>query len=214
MVYGAVICLPAMFLFFAPISVLAHRLRLPPSVPFVSACFFSFSLLAAFEFAIGFPDLDFALLPQVLLGTSALCIIGLPAFIANYRNTQEHLVELHGQRTPSVQNVHHIPALMKHLPPQKRGALLELMTTNKFTEIRTENGEHRIRIPLREAVDHIPVGIGYLIHRSHWVAFSEMEAIFYESGNPRLRLVSGEIRPLSRKSVPEVKSHLENRSAL
>lgn len=100
--------------------------------------------------------------------------------------------------------------LQSLMPRFKRGVVLELTAMNKSTEIRTEHGLHIVRLPLKSAVLEMPAGEGLLVHRSHWISFAEMDDLFYESGNPRLRLGNGEIRPVSRAAASEIRDFLSS----
>ncbi|MEM7438824.1 MAG: LytTR family DNA-binding domain-containing protein [Pseudomonadota bacterium] len=101
------------------------------------------------------------------------------------------------------------PELLGALPPMKRGTVLEVSAIDKYVELRTDKGTHLLRMPLKKAVSYLQSCRGELVHRSHWVAFDEMDSVFYEKGNPRLRLMDGSVRPISRKAIDRVKRAVE-----
>lgn len=75
----------------------------------------------------------------------------------------------------------------------------------------TDQGKAEIKMPLTEAASHLPKDLGWRAHRSYWIAKSECTALFYAQGNPQIRLAGGEIIPINRSSVEEIRSYLSTR---
>lgn len=88
--------------------------------------------------------------------------------------------------------------ILKRLPREKWGEVLELYADKGLTRVRTANGQYSIRLPLKTAVAETDVSPGLLIHRSIWINQSELSETFFENGNPKVRLRDGSIRPVGR----------------
>ncbi|MGH1368092.1 MAG: LytTR family DNA-binding domain-containing protein [Maritimibacter sp.] len=99
-------------------------------------------------------------------------------------------------------------ALQPHLTPQTRGRVLRMLAENQYVRVFTEAGEDLVRLTLSEAETLVPKGAGLRIHRSHWVATDQMDAFRFEGGNPRLTTKSGEVLPVSRGKVEDLRGAL------
>lgn len=85
--------------------------------------------------------------------------------------------------------------------------VLIVSASKNYTIITTSIGERIIRVPFTQAVKDATTP-GIQIHRSHWVANSELKRLFYENGNPKLETVSGTVLPVSRNAVSLIREVL------
>ena len=98
--------------------------------------------------------------------------------------------------------------LQEFLPEKVKGKVLQVSAARQQIVVRTESGEAVLRRTLSDALTRLPKEDGLRVHRSHWVAWDFMEDLFFENGNPRLRIRDGTILPLSRSTVPGVQTRL------
>ena len=159
-------------------------------------------------------DFEFARLnlpawQRIAIGTFVCSLVSGFVHFNRSPNLDHHLLTVgkHPGHTTKTGPVPLAP-LMNLLPPEKRGDLLELAVKDRLVSIRTSNGTHVTRGPISELVKVIPIEKGILIHRSHWVAFVEMDQIFFMDGNPRLQLKDGSLRPVSCKKVQIIKDKI------
>jgi DNA-binding LytR/AlgR family response regulator len=101
--------------------------------------------------------------------------------------------------------------LQPHLSYDTRGAVMRLTAENQYVRVETENGEELLRMTLAEATELVPPDSGLRVHRSHWVAKSEMLALRFEGGNPKLRLRNGSQVSVSRNMVDTLRAELSQR---
>lgn len=101
--------------------------------------------------------------------------------------------------------------LQPHLSYDTRGAVMRLTAENQYVRVETETGEELLRMTLAEATELVPTDSGLRVHRSHWVAKSEMLALRFEGGNPKLRLRNGSQVPVSRNMVDTLRAELSQR---
>lgn len=98
--------------------------------------------------------------------------------------------------------------LLSRMPRQKWGAILEISVDGRSSKIRTTNGTHLVRIPLKDAAREVDVSKGFQVHRSIWLNEHELEKLFFEDGNPRVLLVDGSTRPVSRSKTDRIREVL------
>ena len=207
---------PLFTLIFAPIEVYWARAlaKIDVLFPIILASFLTSLIIvfANYSFDFAFAHFDMPLWQRVAVATFICSLVAGLVFSYGVRELDDPWLSDHpvlttmgaASRAKALQS-----PLLRSLPASKRGVILELTAADKHTEIRTEAGSHMVRIPLREATDKLQSHHGALVHRSHWLAFQEMDALFYEGGNPRLRLINGEVRPVSRKAIPGIKTALK-----
>lgn len=99
--------------------------------------------------------------------------------------------------------------LQARLPRDKRGAVLRVEALGQYVAIYTDMGRTEVRLPLKDAIAELPKNAGTQVHRSHWVRHDQIDAVVYQNGNPRLRLVTEEVLPLGRKMVEPIKNILD-----
>ncbi|MEM7438825.1 MAG: LytTR family DNA-binding domain-containing protein [Pseudomonadota bacterium] len=97
------------------------------------------------------------------------------------------------------------------LPVTKRGKVAEISISDKTVQVRTDKGVHILRMTLSEATTKVASSKGAQLHRSYWIRFEEIDSLFYQEGNPRVRLKDGSTRPISRAKLPLVKDALSDR---
>ena len=97
---------------------------------------------------------------------------------------------------------------LAQLPPDKQGRLLLLKSELHYLQVVTENGSALILYNLSDAVAQLPPTMGMTVHRSYWVAFDAVEAFNRRGRQGELRLVNGELVPVSRNRLAEVEQSL------
>lgn len=89
-------------------------------------------------------------------------------------------------------------AILRRLPPAKRGELLRLSMQDHYVEIVTEAGSDLALLRLTDAMAEAAPTPGLQVHRSHWVAEGAVAGARREGGRLRLTLVDGSSVPVSR----------------
>lgn len=95
------------------------------------------------------------------------------------------------------------PALLRRLPPGKRGALISLSVQDHYVEITTTKGRELVLMRLADAMEE--AGDGVQIHRSHWVSPAAVTACRREGGRGVITLSDGRELPVSRSALGAVK---------
>ena len=98
-----------------------------------------------------------------------------------------------------------IDRLSHHLPTTKRGRLRRIEARNQYVEITTDQGAHILRMKLSEAVA-ATAGDGLQVHRSIWLAESEIRDLIYIDGNPKVVDTDGALWSAGRKKVPAIRA--------
>lgn len=104
-----------------------------------------------------------------------------------------------------------VPLLLK-LPHDRRGRLRRIHAANQYVEVVTEQGTTLLRMTLRDAVALVPADKGWLCHRSLWIRRDEVMSLTYSRGQPQITDSDGQVWPISRKSVPEIREWLSLRA--
>ncbi len=100
-----------------------------------------------------------------------------------------------------------VPLLLK-LPTDRRGRLRRIHAANQYVEVVTEQGTTLLRMTLRDAVALVPEDKGWWCHRSLWIRRDEIVSLTYTRGQPQITDRDGQIWPISRKSVQEIRNWL------
>ncbi|MEO0682452.1 MAG: LytTR family DNA-binding domain-containing protein [Pseudomonadota bacterium] len=90
------------------------------------------------------------------------------------------------------------PALLRRLPPAKRGRLIRLSMHDHYVEVVTDQGSELLLLRLSDAMQEAAPEEGLQIHRSHWVARAAVQDVRREGGRVALRLSDGSETPVSR----------------
>ena len=104
-----------------------------------------------------------------------------------------------------------VPLLLK-LPADRRGRLRRIHAANQYVEVVTEAGTTLLRMTLRDAVALVPEDKGWWCHRSLWIRRDEVVSLTYLRGQPQITDRDGQVWPISRKSVPEIRDWLNHSS--
>ncbi|MEY8839506.1 LytTR family DNA-binding domain-containing protein [Cribrihabitans sp. XS_ASV171] len=94
------------------------------------------------------------------------------------------------------------PRLERRLPNEFSGDVLRLTVEDHSVCVVTTEGNHVIRMRFTDAIDEMEPMRGYCTHRSHWVAETAIESVERQSGRISLRLINGDVVPVSRKYRP------------
>ncbi len=100
------------------------------------------------------------------------------------------------------QSVKISPRLERRLPDGFSGEVLRLTVEDHSVCVVTTEGSHVIRMRFSDAIDEMEPVPGYCTHRSHWVAEAAIESVERQSGRISLRLLNGDMVPVSRKYRP------------
>ena len=98
--------------------------------------------------------------------------------------------------------------LQSALPAEIRGKVLRIEAENQYINVYTEHGDALLRMGLNKAAENLSAKAGLRIHRSHWVAWEQLESLHFHRGNPRVKLKGGPLLPISRRILPEVREKL------
>jgi len=101
-----------------------------------------------------------------------------------------------------------MPALLRRLPPARRGRLLRLSAQDHYVEVVTDLGEDLIALRFRDAIAEAAPEPGIQCHRSHWVAVHAIAGRARQEGRSGLKLTNGAFVPIGRTYSPAVKAVL------
>jgi DNA-binding LytR/AlgR family response regulator len=91
-----------------------------------------------------------------------------------------------------------VAPLLERLPPQKRGELLRLSVQDHYTEIVTTRGRQLVLLRFADALKEIGETQGLQVHRSHWIADTDVIAQRKQAGRLLLMTRDGSEIPVSR----------------
>jgi len=99
--------------------------------------------------------------------------------------------------------------IQNHIPADKRGGLVALSAQDHYVKIITTNGEHLARLSMKDAVSLASETEGLRVHRSHWVAKSQILSLEKRAERYFLSLRNGTQVPVSKAQVPAIRPLLE-----
>lgn len=97
------------------------------------------------------------------------------------------------------------PPLLERLELAKRGPLVSLSVQDHYVEVVTTRGASLILMRLSDAIRETGADTGMQVHRSHWVAFDQIESVTREGDKARITLKDGRDIPASRSYIPALK---------
>ena len=100
--------------------------------------------------------------------------------------------------TPDVEH----PRLLRRLPIDLDTQILRLTVRDHCVDVVTSAGTHTIRSRFADAIDEMDPVLGHCTHRSHWVTRTAIESVERQAGKIHIRLVNGDLVPVSRKYKP------------
>ena len=101
------------------------------------------------------------------------------------------------------------PPLLMELPYHLRGKLVSISSDGRWVTVRTTSGEFSIRKNLSDAVRLAFPEKGIMIHRSHWVALSQIGELRGTTASPQLALKDGSLYPVARGRLDEIERELQ-----
>ncbi|MEA1840116.1 MULTISPECIES: LytTR family DNA-binding domain-containing protein [Agrobacterium] len=99
-----------------------------------------------------------------------------------------------------------IAPLLERLPPQKRGELLRLSVQDHYTEIVTTRGHQLVLLRFADALKEIGLTEGLQVHRSHWIAISDVVSLRKQAGRLHVITRDGSEIPVSRSHSAAVQA--------
>jgi len=106
------------------------------------------------------------------------------------------------------------PAVLRLLPADKRGRLLQLNAQDHYVEVVTDKGRTLLPMRFRDAIAKTQPEAGLQCHRSHWVALHTVCGRTRREGRSGLLLSCGSFIPIGRTFSASVKQALENAEAI
>lgn len=98
------------------------------------------------------------------------------------------------------------PPILDRLPRPIRGSLSHMSMADHYVEVFTDKGKAMVLMRLADAIAETRGVPGLQIHRSHWVATDAVATLKRLDGRPVIELKSGEILPVSRSYLAEVRA--------
>ncbi len=95
-----------------------------------------------------------------------------------------------------------MPRLARRLPEGFRGEFYRLTVRDHNVDVVTSEGTFTIRSRFTDAIDEMEPVAGHCSHRSHWVCDEAVVGVERSEGKIFLRLVNGDLVPVSRKYRP------------
>ena len=111
----------------------------------------------------------------------------------------------------SYQQRHRLRDLISFIPADKRGKIYTVSAQDHYVEIVTENGAHKTRMSMKDAMAMLPADQGIQVHRSHWVSFNAMLSLDKSTDRYFLTLRNGQKMPVSKSNIKAVERLLELR---
>lgn len=187
------------------------------NVPLLFAFLGYFSTLAVLEFTIGplYLPVDWTAERAVWYFSTSIAVF--PAATAICMLYYERKLRLGFANIPQAlpywwRVPERIDRLSHRLPPDKRGRLLRLRARNQYVEVTTERGVHILRMTLQHAIEAAAQS-GLQVHRSLWLAASEIRELRYIDGNPKVVDSSGALWPAGRQRTHDIRALLSESSA-
>lgn len=97
------------------------------------------------------------------------------------------------------------PPLLERLKLENRGRLVALSVEDHYVRVRTTAGEEMLLMRLGDAIREIGATDGLKVHRSHWVAASEITAARREGDRAILTMTHGPEIPVSRSNLAQLR---------
>jgi hypothetical protein len=94
------------------------------------------------------------------------------------------------------------PRLMRRLSPCFKGPILRLTVRDHCVDVVSRSAVETIRFRFADAIDEMEPVRGHCTHRSHWVAQDAIESVDRTDGKIHLKLINGDLVPVSRKYRP------------
>lgn len=95
--------------------------------------------------------------------------------------------------------------IMDRLPFDKRGDLVALSVEDHYVRVQTHKGEELILLRLSDAMREVGSTIGEQVHRSHWVAFDQVQNVTRDGTRVFLEVSTGARIPVSRSNMTKLK---------
>lgn len=93
------------------------------------------------------------------------------------------------------------------------GRILRVTVQDHYLDVHTPDGTILIRGRLRDALAKLAEQDGVQVHRSHWVAWSQMCRLTRHGRDHRLQLLDGDALPVSRARVTQLRARLADRTS-
>lgn len=150
-------------------------------------------------------------LPYRLLGRFVLiasvisfCVMYLEASIREQLGIIPELVPVFWPVAP-----HSVPIVSAQLlAPSAKGTLLSMQAANQYTSVISTEGEELLRGTLKEMIDRLPDDAGVRIHRSWWVAKSQLIDASVDDAKSVLITATGDRFPIGKSKRNAVISAL------
>lgn len=97
------------------------------------------------------------------------------------------------------------PAILDRLPLDKRGPLVSLSVEDHYVRIRTTRGEEMVLLRLTDAIREVGDTDGLRVHRSHWIAKTQVTKATRKGDGAVLTMVQGGDIPVSRSHMPAIR---------
>ena len=98
------------------------------------------------------------------------------------------------------------PAIMARLPLEKRGALVSLSVEDHYVHVTTTKGDVMLLMRLSDAINETPPTVGLQVHRSHWVATTQVARTERIGDRAILTLHNGTQIPASRSYMAALRA--------
>lgn len=96
------------------------------------------------------------------------------------------------------------PLFLRHLNQRPDARLVSISTNDHYLDVVTDTGRERLLKRMSDALAELNGYPGLQIHRSHWVALDAIEGIERNGRRHSVRLITGDLLPVSRPNVPQL----------
>jgi LytTr DNA-binding domain len=108
------------------------------------------------------------------------------------------------KEAPPAKKFQERPRLVRRLPQDMDAQILRLTVRDHCVDVVTSAGTHTIRSRFVDAIQEMEPIAGHCTHRSHWVTQAAIESIERHAGKVQIRLINGDLVPVSRKYKPDL----------
>lgn len=96
------------------------------------------------------------------------------------------------------------PRLLARIEPELRAEVVRLQTRDHYVDVVTRRGKTSLLMRFADAMGELEGVEGLQVHRSHWVALGEVQAVRRSGGKVSLEMRDGSLVPVSRTHQPAV----------
>ena len=88
--------------------------------------------------------------------------------------------------------------LFHRIEPEQRGTIMSISVRDHYVDVNTDKGQVSLLLRFSDAMAEVDPDAGLQVHRSHWVAWTAIEAVERDGAKMHLKLKHGSRVPVSK----------------